>query len=334
MERELETFFFDLYTNRWAQPEVAAMLASVPTLAMWDDHDILDGWGSYPEERQTCSVYSGIFRIARHAFEVFQQHLAPGETRPAALQPDGASLSFGHVVQNLVILALDMRSERSAKQVISQAHWNCVFDWLNNLPGGIAHLLIMSSIPVIYPGFETFERLLSVVPGHQDLEDDTRDHWRSPAHKGERSRLVHRLLMLAQSKQLRPTILSGDVHVAALGVIESIRDVRPGDRAGIINQLISSAIVHPGPGAAVVFALQNLFDNTDRFDTGITAQMVEIPGTKQRFIGRRNFLSVEPDAPAAANTPPRLWANWIVEGEETVPYVKVIHPIMPNGGIV
>jgi hypothetical protein len=137
---------------------------------------------------------------------------------------------------------------------------------------------------------------------------------------------VHRLLGLAQSKQMRPTILSGDVHVAALGVIESIRDVRPGDRIGVINQFISSGIVHPGPGAAVVFALRNLFDNQDEFDNGITARMVEFPGTQHRFVGRRNFLSLELDEPNNRSKP-RLWANWIVEGEEQEPYVKVVHPV-------
>ena len=33
------------------------MLALVPTVAMWDDHDLIDGWGSYPAERQDCAVF-------------------------------------------------------------------------------------------------------------------------------------------------------------------------------------------------------------------------------------------------------------------------------------
>ena len=325
MRRELEAFYFDLYAERWAQPEIAAMLAALPGIAMWDDHDILDGWGSYPGERQQCDVFQGLLPIARRAFEVFQQHLGPDEVRPGALEPAGGALSFGHVLPHLAILALDMRSERSATQVISPAHWERIYAWLNGLPAGLPHLLLMSSIPVVYPGFETFERILGAVPGQQELEDDVRDHWRSRAHKGERSRLVHRLLDLALATRIRPTILSGDVHVAALGTIESIRDVRPGERAGVINQLISSGIVHPSPGAAVVFALRHLFDNSDEIDNGITARMVEFPGTQHRFIGSRNFLSLEPDAPAD-QPKPRLWANWIAEGEAE-PYVKVIHPI-------
>jgi len=326
MRKEVEAFFFDLYATRWAQPEVAAMLASVPTVAMWDDHEILDGWGSYPEERQQCSVFQGIWQIARRAFVVFQQQLAPDETRSGALEGADGPLSFALLLPNLALLALDMRSQRSATEVIGRDHWDKVFRWMDDLPERCGHLLVMSSIPVIYPGFDTLEMLLGAIPGHQDLEDDLRDHWRSRPHKGERLRLVHRLLAAARTKQVRPTILSGDVHVAALGVIESARDVPPGDRAGVINQLISSAIVHPPPNAAVVFALRNLFGSHDEIDTGIAARMVEFPGTQERFIGIRNFLSIEPDVVAAGNVP-RLWVNWVAEGALKEPYVKVIHPI-------
>ncbi len=34
---------------------------------MWDDHDIFDGWGSYPHALLTCSVFQGdiLFSINR-----------------------------------------------------------------------------------------------------------------------------------------------------------------------------------------------------------------------------------------------------------------------------
>src|SRR3546814_8511938 len=77
----------------------------------------------------------------------------------------------------------------------------------------IDHLVIMSSIPVVYPGFETLERILGWWPGQNELEDDLADHWNSRPHKGERVRLIHRLLRLTQTETVRPTLISGDVHV-------------------------------------------------------------------------------------------------------------------------
>lgn len=29
------------------------------------DHDLFDGWGSYPADTQTCAVFKGIYKAAR-----------------------------------------------------------------------------------------------------------------------------------------------------------------------------------------------------------------------------------------------------------------------------
>jgi len=320
MESQLEKFYFDLYTERWAQPEVAQMMATVPAISMWDDHDIFDGWGSYPPERQNCDVFQGIGKIATHAFGVFQQHLAadPENTAPY-LAPDHG-FSVGHIVGSTAILCVDMRSERTQRQVLSPDHWDKIYDWLSKLEN-IDHLFVMSSIPVVYPDFNVLETLLGAVPGQQELEDDLQDHWSSRSHKGERSRMVHRLFKI-QETGIRVTILSGDVHVAAFGMLENNRTEYIG-QTRVINQLISSAIVHPAPGKMVLFALTHLLDNEKEIDPSIISRMGTFPGTDTKFVGARNFLSLEPDASRAR---PRYWAHWIAENEDE-PFTKVIHPV-------
>lgn len=37
-----------------------------------DDHDIFDGWGSYPAALQDCAVFRGVFEAARAAYLLFQ----------------------------------------------------------------------------------------------------------------------------------------------------------------------------------------------------------------------------------------------------------------------
>ena len=126
------------------------------------------------------------------------------------------------------------------------------------------------------------------------------------------------MFKFVQERKIRPTIISGDVHVAAAGVLENSRlNVQ---RPVVINQLISSGIVHPSPNAVILFCLKHLFDHSDEVDRGIIARITEFPGNSAKFVGHRNFLSLEPDSEG------RLWANWIVEGEEH-PYTKVIHPL-------
>ena len=73
---------------------MAAVFSTIPTLMMWDDHDIFDGWGSYDAELQNCAVYQGIFAAARDAFRLFQLQCAPNERVPGAVGIDDFSFCY------------------------------------------------------------------------------------------------------------------------------------------------------------------------------------------------------------------------------------------------
>lgn len=318
LAEQVDRFYFELYVKRWAQPQVAAMLASIPTVMMWDDHDIFDGWGSYPDSRHRSPVYQGIFKAAQRWFCVFQLHRGPATPTDEFIAP-APSLSYAHRIDDLAIVALDLRSERSSSQIMSPASWDAALRWIDGQEG-LRHLLLMTSIPVVYTDLGAIEDALGFLPGRQELEDDLRDHWASRPHQGERLRLVHRLLDFARARGTRVTILSGDVHVGAMGVIESTR----GDVPQTISQLISSAIVHPSAQAIFIYALDRLFDAGGPIDRGIEVRMLPFPGTRRRLLAARNWLSLEPDL-AWDTSRKRLWANWHVEGEAE-PFTKVIHP--------
>ena len=343
MQQALDDFYFDLYTSRWSQEEVARVMACIPSIAMWDDHDFMDGWGSYPPERQDCDVFGGIWKSASKAFAVFQQHLKDGERRPGTIgvaapdwwqQPDKqqtrtGAFSFAYIVGKVAILAVDMRSQRTEDtQVVGEKHWKEIYNWMDHVDRKVVfHILVMSSIPVIYPDFKLIESLLGIFPGHQDLEDDLRDHWNSPPHKGERTRLIKRLLDLPK-RQIRTTLISGDVHVAALGIVQALGQATAGPET-VVNQLISSGIVHPGPGGVVLFALQQLFDSDDQIDPFTVGRMTEIPGSKSKFIGNRNYMSLEP---IEKEDEINLWCHWLVVNEK-FQFTKVIHSISQNANL-
>lgn len=323
MRRQVDSYFADLYIQRWSQPEPQAMLSSIPTIMMWDDHDIMDGWGSYPLEVHTCPVYQGIFEIAKRYFRVFQWHCADQESHPCAI-PGQTAFSLGFTgLGNLALLVPDLRSERqpaldahTPDQIIAPASWNALYTWLDQA-NSHKHLLLMSSIPVAYLDLGKIERLLTLIPGQQSLEDDLRDHWRSVPHLQERLRLIHRLLDHAQAKSCRITILSGDVHVGALSVIESTRSAHSGPGA-VINQLVSTGIVHPAPPTLARYVLESMSGEVETIDRGITASMQSLLGNGRYLIGSRNWLALEPDGKN------RLWAHWHLEGQPQ-PLTKVIH---------
>lgn len=312
-QQAAERFYQKLYLTRWSQPEMAAAFASIPSLMMWDDHDIFDGWGSYEPELQNCPVYQGIYAAARDAFRLFQQQCASDERVPGAVTAD--DFSFCYEVGNTALWAPDLRSNRSQDQVVSPAAWNALYERLGRITGR-RHLLVLASIPVVYPNFKAVEAVLGWMPGEQELEDDLKDHWRTASHQAERLRLIHRLLAWAKTTATRVTILSGDVHVGACGVIESQRS----GEESVINQLVSTGVVHPPPQALVAYLLDKLLAGfVDEVDRGVTARMLPFPGTARKLRPARNWLSLTGDDQA------RLWAEWWFEGDRSST-TKVIHP--------
>ena len=334
LRSDLQTHFAQLYLTRWSEPVIAHLLARVPSVMMWDDHDIMDGWGSRLAQLHDSPVCQGLFAIAKAAFELFQRQMF-GAPPPATL-PGQPVHHSAYRVGPAGLLVLDMRSERrplpdpgsaaeqagAIEQVVSAQGWQAVYAWLDAQAGpALKHLFVMSSIPVLHPSFATLESLLGGMLGQQELEDDLRDHWTSRPNLAERLRLIHRLLD-ASARGTRITVLSGDVHVAALGVIESDRRDVPAN-ANVINQLTSSGIEHPAPAGVALSFVEQACQLPETIDRGITGTMMAFPTSTQHMIGRRNYLTLHPDAPGGDN---RYWANWWAE-DVAYPYTKVIHPV-------
>jgi hypothetical protein len=323
----VEEFYFDLYLQRWTQVEPSALLAQVPSLMMWDDHDIFDGWGSYPEAQQRSPVFRGIWEQAREHFRLFQLQAADDRALPSGMlrepdeQDEQPNFTYAYRIGELALAVLDMRSERTQKRVMSLKTWNALQEWMDKELKECRHLFVVSSIPVVYVNSNLVEAAFGYLPGQQDLEDDFKDQWLSRTHKEERLRLIHRLLRFSEKTGCRTTIVSGDVHVAALGYLQSAREGFANEEANVINQLISSAMVHPPPPGLIVYAMEKVMaDNVEDVDRGITARMTMFPFRTQHFVAKRNWLSLELDEES------RVWAKWYVEGEED-PYTKVVHPI-------
>ncbi len=321
-----EHFFKAIYCTRWAAEPVAKAMASIPSLMMWDDHDIFDGWGSYDDDWLAAEIPQAIFQIAAKWFRVFQQRISATSAIPKERWPGTGTKGFSWFqrIDNVGILAPDLRSERSMDQILSAATWDELLELLRGFPDrakpgdadGLSHLLVLSSIPVIYPSFEYAETLLGWIPGHQDLEDDMRDHWRSRPHMGERRRLLRNLLDFATKKKTRVTIVSGDVHVPAMGLVQSTRPEHVGDAASI-TQLISTGIVHTPPHWSVVWTLDRVLSGFENeVERGITERMLELPDTGRRMLPKRNWLALEFSPAENVEKDHKLWARWWLEKEE------------------
>ncbi|WOD14513.1 alkaline phosphatase D family protein [Paraburkholderia kirstenboschensis] len=369
---DIERYYFELYINRWRYArgkapwpanaydgtlDVACALATIPTLIMWDDHDIFDGWGSYSPELQASPVFRALFAAARRNFWVYQLQM-PDELLPPLALPDHPTRlprfdpidwnkvvkkdpyappflprqpGFSHagVFGSLAILVPDLRTERSQSQVIGGATWDAMTQWLTTLPDAVEHLLFISSVPVAHPKIRLAEAIFSFGMSRESvtkgLSDDVRDHWSNDDHEGQRKRLVRNLIAFADGpRKRRVTMVSGDVHLAAWGVVEA-NDATT-NNARRLNQLTSSAVVHPAPSGVADFFFLSYMEHKAKagevIDSEHRLQMMELPGAGTRLAPRRNWLAIELDEQTK-----RLWATWRLEQDKGFSsHMLAVHP--------
>ncbi|MCQ8896974.1 alkaline phosphatase family protein [Limnobacter humi] len=302
----LQSAYVNLYLERWNEPSTAQALATIPSLMMWDDHDIVDGWGSYSDDLQQSPVMQAAFQAANTAFQLFQ--LRGRSTNTTLLAPQAAHHSALLRFRGLNILALDNRSDRCLNRIMSEPHWQTVINTLNTLTNG--DLLVMSGVPVVYRDFSFVEQTLDTLPGDQELTDDLKDHWRARAHQGERARFIMRLLDNARQRkarqhQARTVILSGDVHVGCLGVVQDTTGHSPVN----LHQVVSSGIVHPAPNAlqwAGILATTNDRDETLDENGHVRSRMLT-PFGSSTYLRTRNYATLQ------EGTDGKLWVNWVCE---------------------
>ena len=81
LEKQIEQYHFNTYVENWERPEVKNALASIPSIMMWDDHDIFDGAGSYPPLLHDSPMMSGLFKTAQKMRLLFQHHTTVEKAR-------------------------------------------------------------------------------------------------------------------------------------------------------------------------------------------------------------------------------------------------------------
>jgi hypothetical protein len=64
MNEQSHRYYFDTYFKHFGEEGFAQALATIPYNFVWDDHDIFDGYGSFPAELQMSPVFNGIYAAA------------------------------------------------------------------------------------------------------------------------------------------------------------------------------------------------------------------------------------------------------------------------------
>ncbi|KAI9698202.1 MAG: hypothetical protein M1836_004204 [Candelina mexicana] len=283
MQDELETFYLERYSMWFSQGLFGMANSQIPMVNIWDDHDIIDGFGSYPHHFMSTPVFAGLGAVAFKYYMLFQHQSVLAETEadepswllgaaPGPYIVERSRSVFLHLGRKVAFLGLDARTERMRDEILSQNTYDIVFDRLHReiIKGETKHLIVLLGVPMAYPRLVWLENILTsrlmdpvkalgrrgllggfinAFDGGVEILDDLDDHWTAKNHKQERNWFVQELQELAAAKSVRITVLGGDVHLAAVGQFYSNPKlkIRKDHDHRYMPNIISSAIVNTPP---------------------------------------------------------------------------------------
>ncbi|MBP5855997.1 alkaline phosphatase family protein [Marivibrio halodurans] len=318
-EDAMESAFLHRYLILFGQDGPSKVMARIPSLAMWDDHDICDGWGSLRERKLDAPIGRALFRAARRFFLLFQMAATPEDLPEFCTDPEGGSLGWRVHLPGLSLIAPDLRSERRPRRVMGEAGWRgfdaAMAEAASTGQGstgqgstgqgptgldpteygtseGARRILILSSVPALGPRLSWVEAMMVLMPSMQKYEDDLRDQWQSRYHRAEWRRFLQAMLARHGSDGCRVTVLSGEIHLATRGHLET--------PAGPIHQLVASGITHPTPPAGYARGLGLLSRLGSSPLPGHPIRLRPLPGKRAVYTAERNYLTIEPGVSAGS----------------------------------
>ncbi|KAG2424556.1 hypothetical protein HXX76_014436 [Chlamydomonas incerta] len=343
MKDEVEEYYFAHYMLHFSQPYLGTALATIPSVNIWDDHDIVDGWGSYPPLINNAPVMQGLFAAAQLFYLLFQQHTTPLKAAEDGFWCGSSQLHcFG---PRTAVLLPDSRYQRTISQVHPPETYVEMERRLRALPASVSHVVIVQAIPVLYPKLNVLKELtklskeatdedtvaklmgktgiLRKIPmrfGQVEVLDDLLDHWDSRQHAAERDRYVRLMQGLSAERGFRVSFLSGDVHCAGYGMFhgaagrhsdEAVEHMRLPAREVLARdpkfmpQIISSAITNVPPPAFVLDALREEAEDPHLLMGDTVARMVAL--RRHAVIGTQDddFLLVGERNWCLVSEPPR-----------------------------
>ncbi len=216
---------------------------------IWDDHEIVDGWGSHYLESENglrrmlpnlenrglndkdgLKLMDRMFRAARHVYMEYQHSHNP-------YTQNKWQLDYSFRRSGCAFYVLDGRGQRKIKRknyrILGPAQFKRFSRWVRSLaPEETPFLFVVSAVPILH----TRTVLVQADKLLGELSDDLRDAWEHELHDAEREELMD-VLFDAASRGIRVSVLSGDVHVSAVFSIENDKGYR-------IYQLTSSSITY------------------------------------------------------------------------------------------
>ncbi|KAF3491810.1 uncharacterized protein GIQ15_01327 [Arthroderma uncinatum] len=335
---ELEEFYLENYAAWFSQGLFGMANAQIPMVNMWDDNDIIGGYGSFTDELMKSPVFAGLGNVAFKYYLLFQHQTAVEETdmdEPSWLLGSAEGPYIRQKSRNLLmnlgervaLLAIDCRTERSRMDIMIDESYDLIWDRCHQqiVKGEVKHLLVLVGVPVAFPRLTLIEGVLkgpAKALGRngvfrnpstkiENTSEKMDDQWTAKQHKLERKWLVEDLQELAAEKSMRVTILGGGANLAAIGQFYSDPNLQiPKDKDyRYMPNVISSPIVD-APLSEIMTDTLNRRNKVHTLDLKTLEDMRAVflhdvegrPRNNKRLLPRRNWCSIREYAPGS--TPP------------------------------
>ncbi|TWU76877.1 hypothetical protein ED733_006436 [Metarhizium rileyi] len=168
-EEDVAHAYFHFYTSHFDQPFMREAFAQIPHVLQINDHDIFDGYGSYPNYMQSSPMFRNIGRIATEMYLLFQHHTTTELMRNVRTDSDiftitGTGWHFvKYLGPGMAVVGPDCRSERTQARVLAGPTYQGIFPKVATLPPSVQHVIWMVSVPVVYPRLDGVESLANTV---------------------------------------------------------------------------------------------------------------------------------------------------------------------------
>lgn len=247
------SWYREIYRGYWGHEKLRKVFASIPQYMVWDDHEIMDGWGSYTTKElanlldtwdvrekkyKNINIAHQMFKAAKQAYEEFQHSHNP--PTPAGIY----DYSFNHGAAHFYVLDLrgnrNFEEEEGTFRVLGKFQFERFSSWLKSLEGlgssKVKAIFVVSTVPVVH--LREWVVNVADIPW-LGLADDLRDEWDHESNYQERNILLDEMFRTSNKLGVPVAILSGDVHVGA--AFELASNEFPHSK---VYQLTSSAITY------------------------------------------------------------------------------------------
>lgn len=247
----LLSWYRDIYRGYWGFESLQRVFDAYPTYMIWDDHEIVDGWGSHyfrpghlqdgleqmlPDYEDRGFTYDEGMELVRRMVSAAKQVYVEYQHSHNPATPEGV-FDYSFRRGGCAFYVLDGRGqrdiERDGYRILGREQFDRFAAWARALdPADTPFAFVVSAVPVLH----TRAVVVQADKYVGGLGDDLRDSWEHELHDEERAALMDALFDAA-ARGVKVSVLSGDVHASAVFSMED-------DNNNRVYQLTSSAITY------------------------------------------------------------------------------------------